>query len=302
MGITVCLDSGHYGKYNRSTVVKSYYESDMAWKLHNLLEKYLKEYGIKVVKTRSSKNKDLALYSRGKKSKGCDVFLSLHSNACGTESVDHVAVYHLTDDKKVKCDDISKEIAKKLAPVIADVMGTKQGYKILTRKSGNDKNGDGVMNDNYYGVLHGARLVGTPGLILEHSFHTNTRMTKWLLEDDNLDKLARAEAKALAEYFKVKKETPVAKPETSDKASDKAFKPYKVKITTKTLNIRKGAGTKNKVVGVITDDEKLIKKNPKYYFPKTVYTIVEEKMNGLTKWGRLKSGAGWISLGYTKKV
>ena len=44
----------------------------------------------------------------------------------------------------------------------------------------------------------------------------------------------------------------------------------------------------NKVVGAIR--EVAGKKNK--------YTIVEEK-NG---WGRLKSGAGWISLSYTKKV
>lgn len=36
------------------------------------------------------------------------------------------------------------------------------------------------------------------------------------------------------------------------------------------------------------------------FFTKNIhkYTIVEEK-NG---WGRLKSGAGWISLSYTKKA
>lgn len=86
------------------------------------------------------------------------------------------------------------------------------------------------------------------------------------------------------------------------RTTSETFKPYKVKITAKTLNVRKGAGTKNKVVGVITADEKLIKKNPNYYFKKTTYTIVEEKMVGSNKWGRLKSGAGWIHLGYTKKV
>ena len=54
------------------------------------------------------------------------------------------------------------------------------------------------------------------------------------------------------------------------------------------LNIRAGAGTGYRVTGQIR--EKAGKKN--------VYTIVEKK-NG---WGRLKSGAGWISLSYTKKV
>lgn len=80
------------------------------------------------------------------------------------------------------------------------------------------------------------------------------------------------------------------------------FEPYKVTTTVSSLNVRKGAGTSYKVCGVITDNDKLVKSNPNYYFPKTVYTIVEEKKNGLTKWGKLKSGAGWISLGYAKRV
>lgn len=42
-------------------------------------------------------------------------------------------------------------------------------------------------------MLRGANAVGTPGIILEHSFHTNTRATKWLSSDSNLQKLAKAE-------------------------------------------------------------------------------------------------------------
>ena len=38
MGVKICIDAGHYGKYNRSPAVKDYYESDMVWKLH-LLQK-----------------------------------------------------------------------------------------------------------------------------------------------------------------------------------------------------------------------------------------------------------------------
>jgi len=32
------LDAGHYGKYNRSTAVKVYYESDFTFKFCNLLK------------------------------------------------------------------------------------------------------------------------------------------------------------------------------------------------------------------------------------------------------------------------
>ena len=103
-----------------------------------------------------------------------------------------MAIYHLTNDTTTQVDDISKVIAGKLAPIIADVMGASQGGRIVTRKSDSDRNGDGMMNDNYYGVLHGARMVNTPGMILEHSFHTNTKMTRWLLDDNNLARLAKA--------------------------------------------------------------------------------------------------------------
>jgi len=63
---------------------------------------------------------------------------------------------------------------------------------------------------------------------------------------------------------------------------------YLVKITAGTLDVRKGPGTKHPVSTQVHAGE--------------VYTIVGEEMNGDTKWGRLKSGAGYISLGYTKKV
>ena len=202
----VCLDAGHYGKYNRSPAVPAYYESVRMWDLHLMLKAELEKYGIEVVLTRADQAKDMELYKRGAASKGCDLFLSLHSNAVGSgvnESVDYVAVYHLTDDAGTTVDDKSKAFAKMVAPAIAETMGVKQGSKTLTRKASTDKNKDGFLNDNYYGVLNGARQVGTPGLILEHSFHTNTRSTNWLLDDANLSRLAEAEAKVVAEYFGV---------------------------------------------------------------------------------------------------
>lgn len=184
----VCLDAGHYGKYNRSPANKSYYESDMNWKLHLLLKKYLEQYGIEVSLTRENKDADLGVTKRGKLSKGCDLFLSIHSNATGSvvnESVDYPVVY-------VPLNGTGDKVGKLLGDCIADVMGTKQKGRTATRKG---NNGD------YYGVIRGAVSVGVPGLILEHSFHTNTRSTNWLLNDDNLDTLAKAEAKVIAEYF-----------------------------------------------------------------------------------------------------
>ena len=184
----VCLDAGHYGKYNRSPANKSYYESDMNWKLHLLLKKYLEQYGIDVILTRTSQAKDLALATRGKASKGCDLFISIHSNATGSK-VDESADYPLVI---VPLDGSADKIGNELADCITDVMGTKQKGRIYKRKGNNGE---------YYGVIRGAVSVGTPGIILEHSFHTNTRSTNWLLNDDNLDKMAKAEAKVIANHF-----------------------------------------------------------------------------------------------------
>lgn len=64
------------------------------------------------------------------------------------------------------------------------------------------------------------------------------------------------------------------------------FKPYLVEVNTSALNIRAGAGTNYNKTGCITSGG--------------VYTIVAESAGqGSDKgWGKLKSGAGWISLDY----
>lgn len=71
-------------------------------------------------------------------------------------------------------------------------------------------------------------------------------------------------------------------------ASSSSEDEYQVQTTCNVLNIRSGASKSSKVVGRIS--EKAGAKN--------TYTITKEKDG----WGKLKSGAGWISLSYTKKV
>lgn len=285
----ICIDPGHYGKYNRSPGVPEYYESDMTWKLANLQKKYLEALGHTVILTRDDPNKDVPLVDRGKKSKGCDLFISDHSNAASNkmnEKVDYVAVYHLVDDTTTKCDDVSKDFAKEIAPVVAGEMGV--GFKVLTRKAESDRNKDGMKNDNYYGVLHGARLVGTPGVIIEHGFHTNTKDTMWLLNDANLDRLAKAEADCIDRFLK-KLESGTsgeAKPPAYPVVPPTNSSEKKVRVIIPDLNIRKGPGTNFDKTGK--------------FIPPGVYTIVEIQNGTGSKsgWGKLKSGAGWISLDF----
>lgn len=103
---------------------------------------------------------------------------------------------------------------------------------------------------------------------------------KWLKKHGKDMNWFRAEVKKLLDTNTTEK--------TEEKTEEK-IKAYKVRVTASALNIRKGAGTNYAKVGVIKD--------------KGVYTIVEEKKGkGATLWGKLKSGAGWISLDYVKKI
>lgn len=64
---------------------------------------------------------------------------------------------------------------------------------------------------------------------------------------------------------------------------------YRVRVSIKNLNIRKGPGTNYEKTGKFTGIG--------------VFTIVEESAGeGAEKWGKLRSGAGWISLDYTERI
>ena len=66
------------------------------------------------------------------------------------------------------------------------------------------------------------------------------------------------------------------------------FQAYTVKVTVTELRIRSGPGTDTEAQGFIEPG---------------VYTIVEEQGGpGAKRWGKLKSGVGWISLDYAEKV
>ena len=73
------------------------------------------------------------------------------------------------------------------------------------------------------------------------------------------------------------------KPVTTTTTSGKAVN-YRVRITASSLNVRKEPNASAKITTTVKKDN--------------VFTIVEEKDG----WGKLKSGAGWINLSYTKKL
>jgi hypothetical protein len=154
------------------------------------LKEELEKHDFKVGRTRNDKNKDLGLVARGQKAKGCDLFMSLHSDAIDgkeNEGLNHISVFAPFDKSNN-----SFELAHKLASAISECMGVPAYAKTQESTNGGDE---------YYSVLYGARSVGCPlYYIIEHSFHTNKRSAEWLLDEDNLRKLAKVEAEVIKEW------------------------------------------------------------------------------------------------------
>jgi uncharacterized protein YgiM (DUF1202 family) len=91
------------------------------------------------------------------------------------------------------------------------------------------------------------------------------------------DEYGKALAMGLCKYFGIKFKEP---------EEEKVL--FRSKVTCKTLNKRKGAGTKYAKCGSL-------KKG-------TICSIVQTKKVNNVTWGKLKNGTGWICLKYTKKI
>lgn len=162
----------------------------------------------------------------------------------------------------------------------------------------NLKNKDGVklaeLGEKYIKALGQNSRGVKDGLHLY--FVKNTDMTSVLFEtffidtkDKNIGDTASeqkaigvAYAKAILDYLGVKAKAQTTKPKTqTSTVKDESFK---VKVTANILNVRDGAGTNYKINTKVKKGE--------------VYTIVDTKYG----WGKLKSGAGWISLEHTQRI
>lgn len=152
----------------------------------------------------------------------------------------------------------------------------------------------GITNYNSIGI----EVVCNGGLFTKEQQESLRDLNLWLMSEygilpKNVDRHYDASRKLCPKPYcgsaiKNKRWTALHSYITTAKAANtkpavKSKFPYKVKINTALLNVRKGAGTKYKIVTAVEEGE--------------VFNIIEEK-NG---WGRLKSKVGWIKLSYTVK-
>lgn len=185
--VTITADPGH-GPGNQNKGPTDYYEHEGMWKLANYLKEELENNGVKVVLTRTE-NEDPSLDERGSKAKGSDLFISLHSNASEFQEASGVEVFYSIQQPE------NEQYARRLAEVTSNVMGTNnRGAKTLESKD--------YPGQDLFGVIRSAVAAGCPHVYLvENGFHTNPKEEEWLKNDNNLKKLAEAQAKVIMEIL-----------------------------------------------------------------------------------------------------
>ena len=194
MGILICIDPGHVKGYNQGAYTQ-YYEGTKMYDLAVMLKEEIEKYsGMSAFLTRNSVNENPSLAQRGKMAlrNNARCFLSLHSDACGTESVNRVSCFRSLTMPN------SEALGRKLMNAVVDVIGADIPFSNNTGVFTRD-NGYGI---DYYGVLRNSCGGSVKdAFILEHGFHTNYKNSIWLYSDYNLRKLAEAEARVLAEHY-----------------------------------------------------------------------------------------------------
>ncbi|MBR3834997.1 MAG: N-acetylmuramoyl-L-alanine amidase [Lachnospiraceae bacterium] len=160
---------------------------------------------------------------------------------------------------------VGKTLAQNIEKEIINIGQNSRGVKTRVGASGTD----------YFAFI---RQTSCPAVICEGAFVDNAEDVKMIDSDEKCKRFGEAYARGILKTLGIKDEVIKVEPQ----------KVYLVKVTADGLNIRTGPGTNYAVVGLITDNG--------------VYTIVEDKIISGIKWGKLKSGAGWIALNYTTKI
>lgn len=316
--LRIAIDSGH-GLNTAGKEVPSYmgYGKIKEWTLNDKVTRemirLLKQYeNVEILRTDDPTGKrDVPRMERCKKANEfkADIFISNHHNAgIRGGKGGGLVVFRYTNSSK-----FTKSMQKAL-------------YDSILAQTGLRGNRSTPLSEAKFDVL---KYTNMPAVLIEHGFMDSPSDMKVIMQPDFATKSAQGVVNWLEKHYKLKKK-PIPEPQpakglyrvrkswediksqigaysifdNAKKAADqnKGYKvfdengkviypietkiknDYLVRVTADALNIRNGPGTNYKINGVIRD--------------KGVYTIVETKGD----WGRLKSGAGWISLKYTKKL
>lgn len=230
----------------------------------------LKRHGVTVVCSRTTDENDPVQQETNEANdSGADIAVSFHTNAGGGDGSETFYYTKNPDGKRLA------ELCEKHVKAIG-------------------QNSRGIKSGNR---LYFIRNTTMPAVLCECAFIDHDEDNNIIDTTSEQQKFGVAYAKAILEFLgieykvaeSVKAESKTeAKPEVKEKPTTSGE--FKVRVNIANLRIRKGPGTNHDVTGKFTG--------------KGVFTITQTKEGEGSKagWGKLKSGAGWISLDYAEKL
>lgn len=270
----VAIDAGHGSNTAGKRTPDGYREHWINVTCASFCDIALRRCGINTVRvawddTNAKDDEDMALSTRQKivKANHCQVSVSFHANAYGNGWNDANGVETLISNSK-PADSLA------LAKIV-------QSYLM----QGTPQKNRGVKTQAL--AMCNCSAMGTKASILvEIGFMTNKVEADLMKTDKFCKEQAEEVAHGICEYLGVKYVSPSGSiiGDIVEDNNNAPLKSYLVRITADVLNVRAGAGTQYPIVTTVKKGQ--------------VYTIVDE-VNG---WGKLKSGAGYISLKYTEKI
>ena len=261
----VFLGIGH-GGIDSGATANGFKEKNMTLTIGLACREYLQANGVKVGMTRTKdENDNINERIRECNAFNPDIAMDIHINSGGGNGFE--SYYHYKGG-------LSKKLAQNCESEVKKLGQNSRGCKIKKNSSGTD----------YYAFI---RETKCPAVINELGFIDNKTDLKAFDEEAELKAFGYAYARGCLKTLGLK--------DNGLQGVGVGFKQYYIKVANVEkndfLNIRKEPNASSKITGKLN------------YNDPYKYTIIEEKTSSDGgKWGKLKSGIGWINLYYTKKV
>lgn len=222
--VVVVLDPGHDASQG-GTRGNGVAEEEVNFKIAEYCKEELEQYqGVTVYMTRNTRacpfglgsNKgDAAICNEKRveyaKSVGANVYVSLHNNAANSSSASGVLIFYPNQNYNPSLSREGEELASQILGQLTALGLRNRGTTVRTCRDHvpQYQYADGSQAD-YYAVIRNCKKAGIPAIIVEHAFITNPDdVNNFLSTDEKLKSLGVADATGIAQYYGLKKETPV---------------------------------------------------------------------------------------------
>ncbi len=197
--IIIMLDPGHGGE-EPGAGGGGLVEKELNWKIAAKVKEIFDETaGITGILTRNG-DETVSIADRGIKARdnGADLLVSFHINSSDVnDKVSGAETYITANTNQKRYYEYSKILGESVLANLRNAGVRTNVYRPITKFSTDGElYADGFLSD-WYGIIRNPMYYGIPGMIIEHAYINNPYDRTNYLNDNMLEKMAKADAKAI---------------------------------------------------------------------------------------------------------